>query len=449
MSDGGPLCFVLMPFGTKQEPSGRVIEFDRVYDEIIRPAVEAEGMHCLRADEEQVGGIIHKPMFERLLLCEYAVADLSAANANVYYELGIRHAARPWSTVLAYADGFRLPFDLGPMRGVRYALAADGVPIQPADDMAKLRSSLAVARARRTDSPLFQLCAGLQPLDLSGLDSERFQARAATVEQVREKLASAHGSTSAVSEVRDGLGDLQDADPGVLVDLLLSYRGVNAFEQMIDLIEQIPPEIASNATVREQRALALNRLGRGAEAEAVLLNLLEERGPSSETLGLLGRVYKDRWEEALADGRVLSAAAFLDKAIGSYLKGFETDWRDPYPGINAIQLIWLRDRDDPRLPQLLPVVGYSTRQRIRAGSGSYWDHATMVELALYDGDMDSAMRRLGRALASRPTQMEAESTLETVGRLRHSLERPATTASWDTLERELAEAAGTSGGDGR
>jgi hypothetical protein len=51
------------------------------------------------------GGIIHKPMFERLILCEYAIADLTTANANVFYELGVIHAVRPWSTVLLYTEG--------------------------------------------------------------------------------------------------------------------------------------------------------------------------------------------------------------------------------------------------------------------------------------------------------------------------------------------------------
>ena len=54
----------------------------------------------MRADEEMAGGIIHKPMFERLILCEYAVADLTAANAKVCYELGVRHAVRPGCIVL-------------------------------------------------------------------------------------------------------------------------------------------------------------------------------------------------------------------------------------------------------------------------------------------------------------------------------------------------------------
>ncbi|MGD2114277.1 MAG: hypothetical protein PVG07_04435, partial [Acidobacteriota bacterium] len=85
-----PLCFVLMPFGEKPDAAGAVIDFDAVYEELIRPAVEAAGLEPLRADEERVGGIIHKPMFERLVLCDYAVADLTTANANVFYELGVR-----------------------------------------------------------------------------------------------------------------------------------------------------------------------------------------------------------------------------------------------------------------------------------------------------------------------------------------------------------------------
>src|SRR5215813_10610956 len=76
-----PLCFVLMPFGKKPGAGAAVIDFDAVYGELIKPAVEAAGLVPLRADEEQAGGIIYKPMFERLILCEYAVADLTTANA--------------------------------------------------------------------------------------------------------------------------------------------------------------------------------------------------------------------------------------------------------------------------------------------------------------------------------------------------------------------------------
>ena len=96
-------CFVLMPFGRKTDEVGRTIDFDRVYNEIIRPGVVAADLEPIRADEETVGGIIHKPMFERLMLRDYAVADLTTANPNVLYELGVRHGIRPHTTLLIFA----------------------------------------------------------------------------------------------------------------------------------------------------------------------------------------------------------------------------------------------------------------------------------------------------------------------------------------------------------
>lgn len=64
-----PLCFVLMPFGKKPDAAGVQIDFDAVYRDLIAPAIESAGLQPIRADEEMTGGIIHKPMFERLMLC--------------------------------------------------------------------------------------------------------------------------------------------------------------------------------------------------------------------------------------------------------------------------------------------------------------------------------------------------------------------------------------------
>jgi hypothetical protein len=87
-----PLCFVLMPFGRKSSPIGGIIDFDAVYLQIIKPAIVAAALDPIRADEEQGGGIIHRPMFERLILCEYAVTDLTAVNASRRHGLGPRAA---------------------------------------------------------------------------------------------------------------------------------------------------------------------------------------------------------------------------------------------------------------------------------------------------------------------------------------------------------------------
>jgi len=156
-----PFCFVLMPFGRKSDAGGREIDFDKEYEDLIKQSIENTGMQPVRADEEMAGGIIHKPMYERLIICDYAVVDLTTANANVYYELGVRHAVRPGSTTLIFAEDTRLPFDVGPLRGMPYSLDASGRPANSAVESESLIRLLTVAKQPNTDSPIFQLVDGM------------------------------------------------------------------------------------------------------------------------------------------------------------------------------------------------------------------------------------------------------------------------------------------------
>ena len=143
--------------------------------------------------------------------------------------------------------------------------------------------------------------------------------------------------------------------------------------------------------------LALNRAGRGEEAERVLLDLIDERGPSSETYGLLGRVYKDRWDAAPKAGETFRARGLLDQAIEAYLQGFETDWRDAYPGINAVTLMELTRAAGPAPRGAHPGRALRGRAAHRSGKPDYWDHATLVELAVLARDEAGASGARQRA----------------------------------------------------
>src|ERR1700726_4811134 len=153
-----PLCFVLMPFGRKTDAAGRSINFDSVYQKIIAPGVVQAGLEPIRADEEKIGGTIHKPMFERLMLCHYAVADITGANPNVFYELGIRHALRPATTTIVFLEGTVIPFDIALVRGISYRTDGAGEPVEPEIPAAAIAAHLTAARdAPHDDSPIFQL----------------------------------------------------------------------------------------------------------------------------------------------------------------------------------------------------------------------------------------------------------------------------------------------------
>lgn len=435
-----PLCFVLTPFGCKPSGGGRIIDFDAIYSDVTRAAIQAANLEPLRADEEERGGIIHKPMFERLVLCEYAIADLTTANANVYYELGVRHAARPRTTVLMYAKGHgRLPFDVAPLRAIPYEVGADGRAVSPRQLREELARRLELSKSRsESDSPLYQLLDDYP--DISHEKTDTFRDRVIYAEDVRGRLSQARKSgLKYVRDVEDGLGALSDVEAAIVVDVFLSYRSIGAWHDMIRIEQLMDPVLRRTVLVREQLGFALNRAGRSTEAEHVLQTLIDERGPSSETLGILGRVYKDRWEDAKGRGAIIQAEGLLRKVVNTYKLGFEADWRDAYPGVNALTFLRILDWDSEEFVSLKSVVRYAVERKMSSGEPDYWDHATCLELAILDGDKDAAREALGDALSALREPWEAETTLKNVRIIRDAYEDREEKVSWILeLEDELA-----------
>lgn len=470
-----PLCFILMPFGKKTDASGKQIDFDAVYRDLIHPAVVAAELEPIRADEEMSGGIIHKPMFERLILCEYAVADLTTANANVFYELGVRHAIRPHSTLLIFAEGGgQLPFDVAPLRASPYRLGPDGRPADLDQVKHEMVKRLVGSKEAKTDSPLFNLVEDYPEIDHAKTDV--FRDRVAYSAEMKKELASIrsrykkavdaiakvtdlseqekkkrqgeerHKSLVKLQQVQTDLGDIRNVESGVAIDLFLSYRALEAWEEMIRLQDQMSAPLAATVMVQEQLGLALNRAGRGEEAEKALLELLEKRGPSSETYGILGRVYKDRWEAAARAGEKFEARGLLDKAIEAYLNGFEADWRDAYPGVNAVTLMELKEPPDPGRDKLIPVVSYAVERRMAAGKPDYWDQATLLELAVLGKDQQKAEQHLGKALAVVREVWEPETTARNLRLIREARQARNETLVWaQDMEKALLAKTGKGG----
>ena len=423
-----PLCFVLMPFGDKTDAAGKIVKFDEVYKQVIQPAIADAGMTPIRADEELTRGVIHKPMYERLILCDFAVADLTTANANVFYELGIRHAVRPGSTVMMFAAGGRLPFDVAPLRSLPYEIDANGQPAHPEEARAALLKQLEHVREKRDgDSPIFELLHDF-PSAIAHLKTNTLQDTADVTRQ--EEQVRAAKTSDELKAFQSSLGALDGVESAVLLKLYLAYRDKKAWQEMVDLYHAIPEPLRRTVLVREQLALALNRAGKSDEAEQVLKTLIAERGGSSETYGILGRIYKDRWQKA---ENKFAAKGELDRAIDAYMKGFESDWRDAYPGVNAVTLMEVRNPPDPRRLEILPIVRYAASRRISAGAPDYWDYATLLELAILGNDEDEATKNLTAALPIIRASWEPETTLNNLRMIRKARqERNEPEAEWVT-----------------
>ncbi|BCJ98094.1 hypothetical protein [Anaerocolumna chitinilytica] len=83
-------CFVIMPISDQEGyPSGH---FQKVYDQILKPAIEEAGYVAYRVDENKICDPIINKIFDAIQNCEMAICDLSSKNPNVLYELGLRQA---------------------------------------------------------------------------------------------------------------------------------------------------------------------------------------------------------------------------------------------------------------------------------------------------------------------------------------------------------------------
>jgi hypothetical protein len=334
--------------------------------------------------------------------------------------------------VLIYCQRSRLPFDVGLLRAIPYTLEPGGAAAAPTEIRESLALRLREARKAVHDSPVFTLVDGLSEQQIAHEKTDVFRDRVRYSQTIKDRLATARREgIEAIRKIEQELNDIADVEAGVVIDLFLSYRAVRAWDDMIRLVDKMSPALAVTVMVQEQLALALNRAGSGEQAEAVLRRLLDARGPSSETYGILGRVYKDRWEAALKDENAQWVApALLDKAIEAYLKGFEADWRDAFPGINAVTLMELKDPPDPQAKMLLPVVSYAVERRIAKGKPDYWDHATLLELAVLSRDEAKGRKSLGDALASIREVWEPETTARNLGLIRAARARRGEELAW-------------------
>lgn len=105
-------AFIVRPFGKKKDLQGSEIDFNEVESVLIAPALKAVGAEGGTTIDIVESGNIRTDMFRRLLTADLVVADLTIHNANVFYELGIRHALREHGTFMLRADGDAYPFDL-------------------------------------------------------------------------------------------------------------------------------------------------------------------------------------------------------------------------------------------------------------------------------------------------------------------------------------------------
>ena len=248
------------------------------------------------------------------------------------------------------------------------------------------------------------------------------------------------GDRDHLAAIERRAGAVETMAEAVWMELFLAYRTVSSWQDMARLFELLPPSLRATPKVREQLAFALNRLGDHQQAISVLDELSREVGLSHEACGILGRVYKDLWQKARSQGREALGAGYLDKAIETYVQGFEIDWRDGYAGINALTLLDIKG--DPgaleRQAELLPLVRFAVKQRLK-NRPDYWDHATLLELEVLAADEAAAAQACAHALVALQEPWQAASTGKNLQLIRDRRRERGRLEPWlDRLIEELA-----------
>lgn len=439
-----PHAFVIMPFGKKTGMDGTVYDFNAIYSLLIKPALETAKFEAFRADEETTSGDILTDMFQELLLADLCIADLSIDNANVFYELGIRHALRKRGIVHIQAGRGYMPFDIFNVRTIPYHITKEGVP-DPAF-LEKDRAAISrvildtwTSDVERVHSPIFNLLDGLVEPDRKMLRTPLARGFWAEYRQWKERVN--------VAQRQKRIGDIlllteEIQNPLIKEDAIEEAgQALRAMEQHELALTQYRKGLevnSRNMIFRREEAFSLNRIGRAEEAIGRIENLLQDTPKDGETVAYLGRIYKEMWYDSwkrIKDRESRLKTAFdtyhwLIKAFETYLRGYRYDLNNSYPGVNALTmgkvLIYLADlyedqkTPDPEitwvrqiLPELEGTLIFLLESKTRDENVDYWTLISLAELRMLTTDsLQEVTRAYRKALtASRRNQFYLKSTI--------------------------------------
>jgi len=406
-----PHAFVAMPFGLKPGPEGTPLDFNKVYRDLIAPAVEAAGMAPFRADEEMRAGDIKTDMLQELLVADLVVVDLTIDNPNVWYELGVRHALRARGVVLVCGGRATTAFDVYTDRKLRYGFR-DGAPDPETleADKARLadmiRATMDSWHGRRI-SPVYQLLPNLREPDW----------RTLRIGDVREfwEQHDAWESRIELARKANHIGDilvLADEAPVAAfratawIQAGQALRKAGRFKFAVEQLERGLAVEPTNLTGLREKGICLQRLALAGEAGHSLdrardhyRTVLKSNPNDPETWALLGRVDKDAWTSAWrrpgASPESLrenanEETALLCQAIENYLRGYRADLSHYFSGINALTLMHIHHHltGDDRFASPMRSLGGAVRlaaEGERDESQVFWSKGTLADLEVLEG----------------------------------------------------------------
>jgi len=346
--------FIVRPFGKKRvaitEGQSVEIDFDAIDQALIKPALVANGLEGETTEIIAAAGNIRVDMFEMLITYDLVIADISIDNANVFYELGIRHGLRPKGTILLRfsTPGKDTPFDLKTDRYIAYDRNDPGAAVALLTQSIK-ETVLSMRESGRPDSPVFGLLPALSPPDPASL--------VVVPRSCQEAVEQAEAQTSDGATTLALLGDEARRVRWGREGLRLvgrAQRRLSAFEAARETWEAVRKDRSDDIEANLMLATIYQRLGNNVMASQACRRVLENKAAPpakrADAHSQLARNEKAAWakdfaalESQDAQQQAISDQRLID-ALEGYQAGFTEDLNDYYSGLNALGLVVALER---------------------------------------------------------------------------------------------------------
>lgn len=318
-------CFVIIGYGKKTSYANgkaRLLDLDETYSLLIKPVFDDLDISCYRAIDKNLNGSIDKVMLQEIKNVDIALADISTLNANVMWELGVRHALKPHHTIMICEKEQMgsIPFDVGHFVIHQYTHSEEGIPYREVE---------------RFKNHLKEVIQGILKQEPKIIDSP---VHTFLNDDVKEKVQ--------INESKSNLDiEIENESFVSIMEKAESAKKVKDFKTALQFFAIARNCATKNMTLKDNLSFIISRqalctyklkepneLESFVKAKLILEDLKPEQSQDLEVLGLSGAINKRLFE-------ITTKAEYIENAIKFYEKGFQLK-QDYYNGINAAFMLY-------------------------------------------------------------------------------------------------------------
>lgn len=394
------VCFVVMPFGIKKIKSRKIrrkifglfympilgkdeiestIDFDYIYDNVFLPAIESvplpEGGNLIakRTDKDFFSADIGQEMFLYLEYSRIVLTDITGLNANVFYELGIRHHSRPTGTTVFRLLDAPIPFDINHIKAFPYQY----------DPKERLNESIEMIRSvltetlkyNRLDSPVqiaLKAQQGNPALDILLKDAEN---------AIRN-----HDVSNAT---KNYLNALQIDPDNILIKMKIGiiYKNNGEWLKALAQFTEISSIESNYYEAFKEKGIAENKL--------FCLDSTQYIETGEESLKMAIELNDTDFDAYASLGGILKRKKEYKDALEMYSKSVDISKGNPYPLLNLIKL---QAKIENQISIKDPIKMYLERAKIHLENqirnippfNTPWSYFDLAEVCLFlDNDEDN------------------------------------------------------------